>query len=184
VARPAGTLLIGQGELSTGAWLVRRGRVLVTNASSGGDEVLCLLRGRGSMIGLEALRGEPADYEAWTLEPSQLCHLSAEGLRAWVGDTASPARALLDVMLSELQRSREERVVLARGALERVARFLARTAGAPLGFEQQLLARLLRMRPETLSRALKRLRQAGAIAPGRGAVRVADASKLEPFISK
>jgi CRP/FNR family transcriptional regulator len=186
LTRPAGALLVRQGEVPDGAWLVRGGRLLLTSTSAGGDELLCVLRSRGAMVGLESLRGAPADYEAWTLEPAQLCHLSAEALRRWLGDGPSPARALLELTLGELQRTREERVSLARGAVERVARFLrshTRSDGATLGIEQQLLARVLRMRPETLSRALKRLRAAGAITRGR-TVQMLEPSRLARFVTR
>jgi CRP-like cAMP-binding protein len=167
-----------------GAWFVRAGRLLLTSSSDGGDELSCRMRTRGSLVGLEALRGAAADYEAWTVEPSQLCHVGAEQARAWLGEPESPAHALLELALDEVTRAREESVALAGGAVERVARFLfTRTAGEPLAIEQQLFARMLRMRPETLSRALKRLRTAGAVAKGR-TVRVLDSRRLAQIVAR
>ena len=40
------------------------------------------------------------------------------------------------------------------------------SAGRPFDIEQRILARVLQIRPETLSRTLTRLRQDGILAPG------------------
>ena len=168
--RPAGALLIAQGEVATGVFMIREGSVLLSTTTRAGDEAACVLRPRGSVIGLEALRGEPAPYEAWTLTPARLCHLSPGGVREWVDAVPQATRAFLELALAELTRAREERVALAGNVVSRVARFLEahlRAHGGELALEQRVLARLLRMRSETLSRALAKLRSAGALAPGR-----------------
>lgn len=182
LSRPAGTLLLYQGEMPESVWIVHRGTVLLSATSADGDETFCSLRGPGNLLGLELLRGRPADADVWALSELTACYLGAEDFRAWVGDRSSPLGAVLDFALDESARRREERLALSGHAVARVARFLlerrrVERGGRPLHVEQQVLARMLGMRPETLSRVLHRLRAAGIIADGRG-LEVRDARKL------
>jgi CRP/FNR family cyclic AMP-dependent transcriptional regulator len=179
----AGSVILRQGEEPSCVWLLRAGTVLLTSTTAGGEETECALRGPGAMIGLEALTRRPAGYEAWALSEVTLCRLSSESFRAWVGDLQTPAGAVAALAIEEGERRRGERVALAGQARQRVARFLVerlRLEGDnhPLPVEQQVLARMLGMKPETMSRALARLRDAGAIAGGRG-VRIIDPEVLE-----
>jgi CRP-like cAMP-binding protein len=179
--RPAGSILLHQGETPRTVWLVLEGTVLLSSFDTNGDETLCALRGPGSLIGSEAIRGAPVDYEAWTLTDASLCALGADAFDAWLGAARSPGRAIAELVLDELIRDREERIALTGSAVARVARFLVedlRRRGGALDVEQKVLARMLGMRPETLSRALARLRDVGALAEGRR-IRVLDAHRLE-----
>lgn len=182
VSRPAGTALLTQGEPPQQVWYVKQGTVILTSVDAGGDETLCSLRGPGSLVGMELLRGEPAHCHAWALTPVVLCGLDAETFRAWVGPQNGPIGAVLEFALDEASQRQQERIALSGRAVTRVARFLAAQQhvepGARLGLQHRTLARMLGMRAETLSRALGRLRSAGAIAPGSG-VRITDMVKLE-----
>ena len=182
VSRPPGTALMVQGERPERAWYVKRGTVIVTSVDAGGDETLCSLRGPGSLIGLELLRDEPARCHAWALTPVVLCGLDAESFKGWLGPQQGPMGAVLGFALDEAAQRQKERIALSGRAVTRVARFLAAQhqvePGARLTLQHRTLARMLGMRAETLSRALARLRAAGAIEPGTG-VRIADAARLE-----
>ncbi len=182
VHRPAGTILLQQGEPPACVWFVRHGTVLITSVSESGDETFCALRGPGSMLGMEALRGRPTDYEAWALSDVVMCRLDTANFRSWVGDRGTPMGAMLEIALDEAAQRHDERLALAGRSVTRVARFLLerrRIEGCdqPLHVEKQVLARMLGMRAETLSRALHRLRQGGAIADERH-VRVVDPDAL------
>lgn len=187
LSRPAGTLLFGQGEVPPAVWYVREGTVLLSALGEGGEELSAALRGPGALLGVEALAGRPAEQEVWTLSVVSLCSLPLDRLRAWAGPLEGPVGALLGLTLDETSRRREERLAIGGRAVSRLARFLlARErldggggggGGQPLDVELQVLARMLGMRAETLSRSLGRLRQAGALAPGR-AVRVVDLEAL------
>jgi CRP-like cAMP-binding protein len=178
----AGSVLVAQGEKPDRVWFVRRGTVLVSTVSGTGEETQCALRGPGSLVGLEALRDEPAGYQAWTLSEAVMCGLSSERFRAWVGPRDNPLGVVLDLALDEAAERGEERIALAGRTVERVARFLVarrrmEKRERPLRIQHQLLARMLGMRAETLSRALGKLREAGAIEDGVD-VRIADFDRL------
>ncbi len=183
VRRRAGALLVAQGAVPDRVYFVRRGSVLVSSLAESGDEILCSVRGAGSLLGLELVRRQPTDYEAWALGEVELCAMEARSFAAWLGGLDSPAGAVLTLALAEGAERRAERVALAGPAHARVARFLverARAGDRPLAVKQRVLARMLGLRAETVSRVLARLRSAGALAPGRG-VRIADLSLLERF---
>jgi CRP-like cAMP-binding protein len=180
VRAPAGTLLVEQGEPPEQVWWLREGTVLISSTRADGEECACALRGPGTLLGMEALRGRPTDHQAWALSDVVLCRVGAGAFARW----ADGAHALVvDQLLDESARRGEERSALRGRALARVARFLVerrRIEGGdrPLHVEQQLLSRMLGMRSETLSRALNRLRELGALWPRRGVV-VRDAATLE-----
>jgi len=181
-ARPAGSVLLAQGERAKAAWYLREGTALLSSVNEGGDETLCALRGPGSVLGLEALHDRPLEYEAWALSDVVVCRLDAAAFRAWVGDRNSPLGAMLDLSLQEGWQRQHERIALSGRAVVRLARFLLErrrmeAGDRPLAVEQQVVARMLGMRAETLSRALAQLRDAGAIAPH--GIQVLDAAVLE-----
>ena len=178
----AGSVLVAQGEKPDRVWLIKRGTVLVTSVSGTGEETQCALRGPGSLIGLEALRDEASSYQAWTLSDATVCGLSADRFRQWTGPRNNPLGVVVDYALDELVERGEERIALAGRTVERVARFLVarrrlEKRDRPLRVQHQLLARMLGMRAETLSRALGKLREAGAIAEGVD-VRIANYERL------
>ena len=172
VARSAGSLIFPQGEPPECVWFLRRGTVLLSSVSACGDETLCSLRGPGSLLGLELLRNAPTDYEAWALADVEMCRLESDGFRGWVGDRSTPMGVVLGIALEEASKRGQERLALAGRSVTRVARFLlerrrVEQCDRPLRVEKQVLARMLGMRAETLSRALARLREEGAIAAER-----------------
>jgi len=178
----AGSVLVAQGEKPDRVWLIRRGTVIVTSVSGTGEETQCSLRGPGSLIGLEAVRDEASVYQAWTLSDATVCGLASERFRHWTGPRNNPLGVVLDYALDELAERGEERIALAGRTVERVARFLVarrrmEKRDRALRVQHQLLARMLGMRAETLSRALGKLREAGAIAEGID-VRIADYRRL------
>ncbi len=181
-AKPAGTLILRQGEVPDRAWYVKQGTVLLSSVSTTGEETFCALRGPNSLLGLELLRDRPSGFEAWALSDVVLCRLDADSFRTWVGDRSTPMGTVMDLLLDEALRRRDERTALTGRSLQRVARFLLerrRLEGCdqPLHVEQQVLARMLGIRAETMSRALAELRRRGALAEGR-VVTVVDAAEL------
>ena len=180
--KPAGTVLLEQGEVPQHVWFVREGTVLLTSVNAAGDETSCALRGPQSILGLEALRGDPVDYQAWSLSEVVVCTIDKPALEAWMGNRDTPMGAILGLALDEGAKRRDERVALAGRAVTRVARFLLERRqiegdDRPLHVEHQVLARMLGMRAETLSRALATLRSSGAIGEGRH-VEVANPEEL------
>ena len=183
VSWTAGALLLRQGEVPSTIFYLREGTVLLSSSTASGEETDCALRGAGAMIGLEALTSTAAGYEAWALSDVVVCRIDVASFHKWFGSPDTPAAVIATKALEEGERRRRERVTLSGRAEQRVARFLlerARLEGdnTPLPVEQQVLARMLGMKPETLSRALAKLRERGALEQGRG-VRVHSVEVLE-----
>ncbi len=180
--RPAGTVLVQEGERPEAVWYLRRGQVAVGPASASGADASSAVRGPDSILGIEALVGTRAGYEARALTDIVVCVLEAEDFRAWVGSLEGPVGALVSLLVNENARRISEREALEGTAVQRVARHLANRFGnvrdmdAP-DLSQRVLASTLDMRPETLSRALGTLRREGALAGGRG-IRLRDLGRL------
>lgn len=181
--REAGSVLLYQGQKAPSILYLRRGQVVLSTTAASGAEVSCAVRGPDTLLGLEALVDAPMPYQVWALTDVVLCMLDADAFATWVGSTRSPLGATLGFALKEASRRVGERQALEGTAVQRVARFLlqhseAANGGEPLRTPQRLLAGILGMRPETLSRALSELRLAGALAAGRGGLRIRDLERL------
>jgi len=161
-------------------WYLREGWVVVSSADRLDRELSCCVRGPRSLIGLEALARQPLRLRVWTLSTVRLCTIEIAAFHDWVGDSGGPVATVLDCAVEEVVRRAVEREGLSGTALVRLARFLVRSIPAregperPLELKALVLARVLAMRPETLSRALSELRGRGVMGPGR------DLSILDP----
>jgi CRP-like cAMP-binding protein len=134
------------------------------------------------MLGLEGVLGRPMSYEVRALTDVAFCFLKTESFKIWIGPLDSQLGRVLRFSLEEALRRTGERHAVEGTALRRVARFLVQTAerdvsGEPPHIPHGVLATVLGMRAETLSRALSELRAAGALARGRK-IRIADVGRL------
>jgi CRP/FNR family transcriptional regulator, cyclic AMP receptor protein len=150
-------------------WILylRHGRILANSLTRSGQHGVTLLRGAGDLVGLERLRGSGPAYEVFALTDVRACLLWVDELRARVAGDSAPVQTLLDHSIDALASSLAERIALRGTALQRVARFLVAAAGedgAALTLPKHVIAQVLQMRPETLSRSLRKLEQAGVIA--------------------
>jgi CRP/FNR family transcriptional regulator, cyclic AMP receptor protein len=168
----SGAILCSQGELSRSVHFVKAGLVSLSFASAAGAELTLVVRGPGSLLCMEAIRGQASPCEVRALSRVRLCSLTAEEMRRWIGPARSPAQAVLGLLLEESQAQRAEVDYREGSCLLRVARFAlahaAFLAERPDAVRKQVLARMLGMRPETLSRCLTRLERAGAIDASHG----------------
>jgi len=168
---PARAVVCHQGEAPGRVVFVREGVLALASTDAAGGEGALALRGPRSLLCVEALLGLPAPAEIRALSDVKLCSLSSARLADWVGPESSPARAMVSLLLLELQQRQLDLGWLEGKSLTRVARyFLARDLwpedDRPV--RKQTLARLLGMRPETLSRCLRQLVRRGVIDAGRG----------------
>ena len=182
---PARSVVCSQGELPGRVIFVRDGLLALASTDSVGGEGGLTLRGPRSLLCLEALLGLPAPTEIRALSDVKLCCLSSGRLMQWVGPESSPGRAMVALLLSELHQRQQDLGWLQGKSLTRLARYLlARDLwpedGRPL--RKQTLARLLGMRPETLSRCLRQLVARGVIDAGREH-RVRDVTALKAVSS-
>jgi CRP-like cAMP-binding protein len=179
--RDAGATLCAQDERPRQVWFVKEGVVSLSAVSPRGAEVVLTLRGPTSLLCTEALHGDPSPYEVRALSRVKLCGIAGEALSTWVGPERAPARVVLDLVLSEARMQRDEVGFRHGDCLARVARFaLAHArflADRPNAVRKQVVARLLGMRPETLSRCLTRLERDGVVDASRG-MRVLDQRRL------
>jgi CRP/FNR family transcriptional regulator, cyclic AMP receptor protein len=179
--RESGATLCAQGERPRSVFFIKEGFVSLSAVSPRGSEVALTLRGPTSLLCTEAMKGDPSPYEVRALSRVKLCGISGDAMSQWVGPEKSPARAILDLLLSEGKLQRDEVNYRQGDCLSRVARFaLAHArflADRPNAVRKQVVARLLGMRPETLSRCLTRLERDGVVDASRG-VRVLDARRL------
>jgi len=180
-AREAGATICAQGERPRSVFFIKEGFVSLSAVSPRGTELVLTLRGPTSLLCTEAMHGEPSPFEVRALSRVKLCGISGDALNQWIGPDRSPARAVLDLMLSESRMQRDEVNWRQGDCLSRVARFaLAHArflADRPNAVRKQVVARLLGMRPETLSRCLTRLERDGVLDASRG-VRVLDPRRL------
>jgi CRP/FNR family transcriptional regulator, cyclic AMP receptor protein len=180
-AREAGATLCAQGERPRTVYFVKEGFVALSAVTPRGTELALTLRGPTSLLCTEALHGEPSPFEVRALSRVKLCGISGDAIGQWIGPEKSPARVILDLVLSESKMQRDEVSWRQGDCLSRVARFaLAHArflADRPNAVRKQVVARLLGMRPETLSRCLTRLERDGVLDATRG-VRVLDARRL------
>ncbi len=168
----AGTTVCAQDERPRVVYFVKSGLISLSSSTESGMELSLVLRGPASLICTEAMRGQPSPYEVRALSRVRLCGLSGEEMKRWIGPLRSPAQAVLDLLLQE-NRLRHVEVNFREGScLQRVARFALAYAAflqeRPDAVRKQVLARMLGMRPETLSRCLTRLEQCGAIDASHG----------------
>jgi CRP/FNR family transcriptional regulator, cyclic AMP receptor protein len=179
--REAGATLCAQGERPRTVYFVKEGFVSLSAVSPRGTEMALTLRGPNTLLCTEALHNDPSPYDVRALSRVKLCGIAGDQMSSWIGPDRSPSRAVLDLLLAEGKLQRDEVNYRQGDCLSRVARFaLAHArflADRPNAVRKQMVARLLGMRPETLSRCLTRLEREGVVDASRG-VRVLDPRRL------
>jgi CRP-like cAMP-binding protein len=170
-------------------WFIREGQVAVSSSSEAGRELSCCVRGPGSVIGIESLGREPFRFEAWCLTDVTACTLTKEEFRRWIHSRDETAETALSVAAEEIARRASEREVLGGPTRLRIARLLCRAmpadAEAPWHprIPATVLARILAVRPETVSRSLARLRCEGVLAADRQII-VRDIDQLRRVVAQ
>ena len=180
-SRESGATICAQGERPRNVYFVKEGFVSLSSVSPRGAELLLSLRGPTSLLCTEALQGEASAFEVRALSRVRLCGIGGDAMMQWIGPERSAGRVVLDLLLAEGRQQRDEVNWRQGDCLSRVARFaLAHArflADRPTAVRKQVVARLLAMRPETLSRCLTRLEKEGVVDASRG-VRVLDQRRL------
>jgi CRP-like cAMP-binding protein len=179
--REAGALVYAKGDLVSSVYFVREGVVAVGARSDPTTKLS--LRGPRSLFGLETLRGERAQSDVWAVTTSWLCSLPGDRFSDWLGPREGSARTVVELLTSDLLNRAPEAEFQQGDCLVRVANLLLALAQADRPkIPKQVLARVSGIRAETLSRCLKHLADAGAIAPR--STQVIDHSVLQRFITQ
>jgi CRP-like cAMP-binding protein len=179
----AGELVYGEGDAADHVWFLRSGTVVLarggSNAAPRAGRALAI-RFVGSFLGLEALVAPAYLDRATALTDLSLCGATLAGIDAWLGERGSPARTALEMTLRTLSSDRPREARTDGPAVGRLARWLLDEGprGVTLALPRRVVADLLGMRAETLSRALAELVQRGAIAATRTTLRIVDAGAL------
>lgn len=168
---PAGTYLYVEGSPADTIGYVKHGAVALLRGR--GDD-LHAIRRAGSFVGIEAISQPTYLDSARAITDVTICGASRAEMLAWL-ERDGTARAALDMVIRTVATDTAVRSRTEGSAPQRVAIWLsddARHAELP----RAVLAGLLGMRPETLSRALTSLARAGAIRVTRARIEVADAA--------
>jgi CRP-like cAMP-binding protein len=166
----ADSVITLQDSVADEVSFVRKGVVAMTVLTSEGDQAHVAVRGPRSLLGLEALRELPSPAEVTAVTDVELCVAAADRVRTWVGPETG-ARRMFELTVNELLDQRRDVDFRFGSAEARVARFLLVCAehmgrGKGAAFSKMRAAAVVGLRPETLSRVLKRLAQRGAIETG------------------
>jgi CRP-like cAMP-binding protein len=179
--RGAGAVLHVAGDPVERVCFIKSGEVLVTRSS---DEERVegtpwAVRRPGSFLGLEGLVQLEHLDSARALGDVTLCGASLEEIRAWLDARRTAAQVLLDAVLRSSVRERPFRGNVDGSAVRRAAAWLMERASRRSEHpSRRVLAGLLGMRPETLSRALRALADAGVIHTDRRSIAIRDPARL------
>lgn len=174
------------GERS-GLRIVHRGRVKVYRSSESGAEQLLRILFPGDFLGeTTLLTGRPADSWAIALEPAEVCMLGGDQVGQLLRDLPEVALHMLSSLSHRLDDAERQLLSVTAGSVgQRLADHLlelAEEAGSAtfrLPSTKKDLASYLGTTPETLSRRLGALQDAGLVRLGpRGLVEVRDPQGL------
>ena len=185
--RAAGAVLHVAGEGVDRVSFIKKGAVLITRSvdEERVEGTPWAIRRPGSFLGLEGLVGTQHLDSARALTDVTLCSATLEAIEAWLASRRTAARVVLDSALRSGTRERPLRGNADGTAPRRAASWLLENADRrlPGAMSRRVMAGLLGMRPETLSRALRTLAQRGAIRHGRSSIEILDRGRLRAIAS-
>jgi CRP-like cAMP-binding protein len=185
-----GMLVFLKGDQPSGLFAVISGTLKMACQSPRGDEKIIDLPASGQVFGEAALLlGSPYPYYAAALGPARLLHIDGSALHELIGASSAFAQRMMSHIAQGIATVLDDlEDYCLRDPRQRLARFLLdRTAadnGAAITFPVQLhvFASRLGMTPEALSRALRDLREAGAIEVCKWTTRVINREKLAVLV--
>jgi CRP-like cAMP-binding protein len=182
VQRPQHNILYVEGEAAKHIYMIRKGSVSLHRASTENRALgrTCALRHDGALVGVEALVSDVYQSSARAETPLLLCMATTTRITEWLSERSAASRVLLEAVL----KSREEEFLPQSSpdgtAVQRVAQWLLNRSDVPSerNLPRNVMADMLGMRPETLSRALHALADLGFIEVGRRHVLIVDPDGL------
>ena len=186
---PRGVMLFQQGDRADCFYVILDGLVKITRHSHDGDEVVIGVFGRGAMVAEIAMfLGGRYPASAEVVAPARLLPVLSSSFKAALTSDPDLAMGML-AATSRRVRDLVEEIEHIKGqtGAQRVADFIVGLcpvqegeAHIDLPYEKGLIAARLGMKPESFSRALKRLRQLG-VRIQRDHVVIADVAALNHF---
>ncbi len=180
-------VLFLQGTPANRVFFVQRGSVSLHRMSS---EDLALgrahsIRHAGDFLGVEAIVGDSYQDSARAETDLELCVAERDDFLAWLGPRETPAFRVLEGLLRQDDDDRLAVEDLEGSARQRVASYLLHHAhDAEQRVLRSVVADVLHMRPETLSRTLHELAEQGLIQLSRRGIVVLDPGRLRSRASK
>ena len=186
---PRGVMLFQQGDRADCFYVILDGLVKITRHSPDGDEVVIGVFGKGAMVAEIAMfLGGRYPASAEVVAPARLLPVLSSSFKAALISDPDLAMGML-AATSRRVRDLVEEIEHIKGqtGAQRVADFIVGLcpeeegeAQIDLPYEKGLIAARLGMKPESFSRALKRLRQLG-VRIQRDHVIIADVAALNHF---
>ncbi|HET7557356.1 MAG TPA: Crp/Fnr family transcriptional regulator [Rhodanobacteraceae bacterium] len=183
----AGQALFSQGDRAEAFFIVRSGAMKLFRVSRQGTEkIMRLVRG-GQSFAESVLFSDPPRYpvHAQAAEDSELLAIDREAYLHLLRESFDTCRAVMAQMTQRIYAHWNEIEALSlHGAVPRVARYLLEQLAAQGGPALRLplpkvqIAAQLGLAPETLSRALRKLSEGGAISVRGATVQVRDEGAL------
>lgn len=190
-----GDTLFHEGDSSEWVALILRGNVKVSSVADSGAETLLATRGPGDIVGeMSAIDGGSRSAEVSALSSVQFRHIPAPEFLRFVEEHPGATRALLRLLTSRLRDADRKRAeVRGLDVLRRVARRLLELSEShgrqeasgivlDLPLSQQELAEWIGASREAVSKALRTLRERGAISTERRTLTVVDRGYLQRLV--
>lgn len=180
-SRRAGEFIYLQDEPAGQLWFVKRGTVVLLREATvtDGPGGAWAIRRDGAFLGLESLVRRTYLDSAKVVTDARICGGARDVVSRWLAPLGTPDRMLLEQALDMACQDTPRGAAPDGNAVRRVARWILREGDVVHGVvPRRLMAGMLGMVPETLSRALSRLSQLGAIEHTRRVIRVRDSSAL------
>jgi CRP-like cAMP-binding protein len=180
----AGEVLFLEGDPSAGLWVVERGRIKVYKLHVEGREHILHLFGPGDSFNeVAALDGGPNPANAGALSDAVAWVVPAGVIQSMLARDPSLAQAVIHGMSERMRMLVQQIEALALYAVQaRLARFLIDRSEDPAlegpGITRAAIAAHLATTPETVSRALRTLEEAGAIRFDRHRIVIVDLALL------
>ncbi len=177
--RAAGSSLFTAGSLTETVYYVKHGAVALSRGSTEkhGEDAPYAVRRAGSLIGLEAILQSTYVDSARAVTDVTICGTSRQQMLVWL-EQLGTARVVLDCILGTIVGDNAGRATTDGNAPQRVARWLL-DSSKQKRLPRSILAGLLGMKPETLSRALAAIARTGCIHRTRTRIDVRDTACLE-----
>lgn len=169
VALARGALLFAQDAPAEFLYLLLQGSIGLSTAEDGGATVVEILNAGDAFVIAAVMLGLPSPVAAVALAPTRLIAVPADEVRAAAAADPGLMHAAMEQMARQWRLMIDQVVDLkTRDATQRAARFLARRLAAARGAVElpeprAAIAARLGMTPESLSRALHGLEDAGLL---------------------
>jgi CRP/FNR family transcriptional regulator len=179
-----GAVIFTEGDASAGLWLLEAGHVKVYTLTPDGREHVLRLFGPGETFNdVAALDCGPNAANAAAISPALAWVIAAEQLHGFLAANQALALGVIKTLARRIRElvAQVEDLAL-RSVMARLARFILAQAENPAlagpAITRALIATHLATTPETISRALRALEQAGAIRFDRHRILIIDEALL------